>query len=96
MDNRILVGIGNIYANEALFLAHIHPQTSASSPDAHQCILLQQAIQTTLTAAIRLGGSITPGCATTSTVGWQYRLFSAAAAGLYCADQLLATPSRNT
>ncbi len=57
MDNRILVGIGNIYANEALFLAHIHPQTSASSLDAHQCILLQQAIQTTLTAAIRLGGS---------------------------------------
>ncbi|MFT3741475.1 MAG: bifunctional DNA-formamidopyrimidine glycosylase/DNA-(apurinic or apyrimidinic site) lyase [Gammaproteobacteria bacterium] len=57
MDNQVVVGVGNIYANEALFLAKIHPQTSVSSLDLAECNRLARAIKQVLRSAIRAGGT---------------------------------------
>lgn len=57
MDNRTVVGVGNIYANEALFRAGIRPQLAAHRLTRPRCTALAQAIQEVLREAIRLGGS---------------------------------------
>jgi formamidopyrimidine-DNA glycosylase len=57
MDGRRIVGIGNIYANESLFLAGIRPFTRAGSLSFERCIRLAAAIKKTLRAAIGAGGS---------------------------------------
>jgi len=57
MDSRLVVGIGNIYASESLFLARIRPQKRAARLTHAQCSLLASAIKRTLRAAIRAGGS---------------------------------------
>jgi formamidopyrimidine-DNA glycosylase len=57
MDSRRIVGIGNIYAAEALFLAGIHPRTHAKRLSLERCARLAAAIKRTLRAAIRAGGS---------------------------------------
>ena len=57
MDGRRVVGVGNIYASESLFLAAIHPRTSAGRLSAQRSARLARAIKTTLRAAIRAGGS---------------------------------------
>jgi len=57
MDARHIVGIGNIYANEALFRAGIHPRTRAGRLSLARCERLAAAIQDTLREAIRAGGS---------------------------------------
>ncbi|BCK88289.1 formamidopyrimidine-DNA glycosylase [Sideroxyarcus emersonii] len=57
MDNHVVVGVGNIYANEALFRAGIRPQTAAGRLSKQRCVRLAAAIQDVLRAAIRQGGS---------------------------------------
>lgn len=57
MDGRIVVGVGNIYANEALFIAKIHPLTSAGKISFKQYKILVAAIKKILSAAIESGGS---------------------------------------
>ena len=57
MDGRSIVGVGNIYASEALFLAGIRPRTAASRLSFEQCGRLVTAIKRTLRSAIRAGGS---------------------------------------
>lgn len=57
MDNHVVVGVGNIYAAEALFMAKIHPQRSACTLTPSECNLLVQSITTVLKAAIKQGGS---------------------------------------
>ena len=57
MDGRRIVGIGNIYASESLFLAGIHPRTRAGRLSPARCERLVRAIKGTLRAAIRAGGS---------------------------------------
>src|SRR5688500_14042621 len=57
MNSRIVVGVGNIYANEALFLAGIHPATAAGRIGARRYARLVQAIKGTLERAIEAGGS---------------------------------------
>ncbi|CAH1388261.1 bifunctional DNA-formamidopyrimidine glycosylase/DNA-(apurinic or apyrimidinic site) lyase [Candidatus Nitrotoga sp. M5] len=57
MDHHLVVGVGNIYANEALFHAGIRPQLPASKLSRARCIRLVKTIQATLTDAIELGGS---------------------------------------
>jgi formamidopyrimidine-DNA glycosylase len=52
-----VVGIGNIYANEALFLAGIRPQHAASRLSRPRCARLADAVKTILHAAIDAGGS---------------------------------------
>lgn len=57
LAGRIVVGVGNIYANEALFHARIHPQTPASKIGLKRYLRLVDAIRQTLQAAIDKGGS---------------------------------------
>jgi len=57
MDSKIVVGIGNIYANEALFLAGIHPSTPAALVPAESFQQLVKAIKKILSQAIQQGGT---------------------------------------
>lgn len=57
MNGRILVGVGNIYANEALFEAGIHPKRPAHELAEREIEQLTQAIKTVLAAAIEAGGT---------------------------------------
>ncbi len=57
MDNRVVVGVGNIYANEALFRAGIRPQLAAGKLSLPRCAKLVEEIRATLAEAIKLGGS---------------------------------------
>ncbi|WON74808.1 bifunctional DNA-formamidopyrimidine glycosylase/DNA-(apurinic or apyrimidinic site) lyase [Nitrosospira sp. Is2] len=57
MNSHIVVGVGNIYANEALFRAGIAPMTAAGRLGATRCERLVQAIKVTLDLAIEAGGS---------------------------------------
>lgn len=57
MDQRVVVGVGNIYASEALFEAKIDPTRSAGSLSAAEVKKLWTAIRTVLTRAIDAGGS---------------------------------------
>jgi formamidopyrimidine-DNA glycosylase len=57
MDSRIVVGVGNIYANEALFRAGIKPQLAAGKLGLPRCAKLVDEIRVTLAEAIQLGGS---------------------------------------
>ena len=57
MDSRIISGVGNIYANEALFTAGIHPGKKAGRLARAQCTKLATAIKNVLTRAIAKGGT---------------------------------------
>ncbi len=57
MNGKIVVGVGNIYASEALFLAKIHPKTTANMLTKKQCELLVKAIKKILQQAIKAGGT---------------------------------------
>ncbi len=57
MNSRIVVGIGNIYANEALFAAGIHPKRAAGRISAVRYRLLVHHIRRILEAAIAQGGT---------------------------------------
>ncbi len=57
MDSKIVVGVGNIYANEALFVAGIHPKKSAGKISLIQFNALAKAIKKILQAAIKQGGT---------------------------------------
>src|SRR5215213_10138500 len=57
MDGRRVVGVGNIYASEALFRAGISPRKAAGKLSLKESTKLVKAIKDTLRAAIRAGGS---------------------------------------
>ncbi|MGB0893231.1 MAG: bifunctional DNA-formamidopyrimidine glycosylase/DNA-(apurinic or apyrimidinic site) lyase [Parashewanella sp.] len=57
MDNHIVVGVGNIYANEALFEAGIHPQAAADSVEDDKLALLVDTVKVILANAIKQGGT---------------------------------------
>lgn len=57
MDSRIVVGVGNIYANEALFLSGIHPRRAAGKLNKDQYRKLAKAVKHVLRAAIKAGGT---------------------------------------
>lgn len=57
MDNPVVVGVGNIYANESLFLTGIHPQTPANQVSKPKLIALTAMIKDVLAAAIKQGGT---------------------------------------
>ncbi|MEO6984337.1 MAG: bifunctional DNA-formamidopyrimidine glycosylase/DNA-(apurinic or apyrimidinic site) lyase [Paralcaligenes sp.] len=52
-----VVGVGNIYASEALFRARINPRTRAGDLSLARCTRLFNSIQETLTEALASGGS---------------------------------------
>ena len=57
MDGRVVVGIGNIYASEALHRAGIHPRRAAGRIALARYELLVEAIREVLSEAIRAGGT---------------------------------------
>jgi len=57
LDQRLIAGIGNIYASEALWLARIHPLLPASAIDAAGAEALHVALQAVLNQAIAHEGS---------------------------------------
>jgi formamidopyrimidine-DNA glycosylase len=57
MDHRVLSGVGNIYANEALFAARINPLTPAGRIALKRYQRLAAAIKKTLRTAIAAGGT---------------------------------------
>lgn len=57
MNTRVLAGVGNIYANEALFLAGIRPNRAAGKISRERYERLALAIRETLEKAIRAGGT---------------------------------------
>lgn len=57
MDSHVVAGVGNIYANEALFRAGIHPRTAAERLSRGRCAVLAGKIRETLEQAIVAGGS---------------------------------------
>ncbi|WP_342417299.1 DNA-formamidopyrimidine glycosylase [Paenibacillus sp. FSL R10-2782] len=57
LNQSYVVGIGNIYVDESLFKAGIHPAQPAKSLDENQFRVLHEAIISTLSASILVGGS---------------------------------------
>ncbi|KKW26326.1 MAG: Formamidopyrimidine-DNA glycosylase [candidate division Kazan bacterium GW2011_GWB1_52_7] len=57
LDQKTISGVGNIYANEALWLAKIHPEAKSSSLSDSQVKDLYQAVLKVLEDGIRLGGA---------------------------------------
>lgn len=57
MDAKVVVGVGNIYANEALFMAGIRPDRAANKISKARYGLLTETIQRVLTTAIEVGGT---------------------------------------
>lgn len=57
MNNPIVVGVGNIYANEALFLSGIRPTTQAGKLSKRRLNILTDTIKAVLAAAINQGGT---------------------------------------
>ncbi len=57
MDSRIVVGVGNIYASESLFLAGLHPNRASGDVNLADCRRLADAIKTVLQQAIDQGGT---------------------------------------
>jgi len=57
LNQYFLAGLGNIYVNEALWQAHIHPLRAANSLSAEEAERLYSAIRSVLRAAIEAGGT---------------------------------------
>ncbi len=57
MDGKVVVGVGNIYANEALFLAGIRPERAAGRISLHRYERLVDRVKQVLTSAIEQGGT---------------------------------------
>jgi formamidopyrimidine-DNA glycosylase len=57
LDQRRLAGLGNIYADESLHLARVHPSRAAGSLAPEEVAVLHAAVRAVLTRAIELQGS---------------------------------------
>jgi len=57
MDQKVVTGVGNIYATEALFMVGINPTRSAGNISLKRYQLLVEAIKEILTQAIKQGGT---------------------------------------
>ncbi len=57
MDSKTVVGVGNIYANESLYMAGIHPLCPAGRLSKKRCDALVQAVKDVLSRALEQGGT---------------------------------------
>jgi formamidopyrimidine-DNA glycosylase len=57
LDQRTVAGVGNIYADEALWRARVHPLTPANRLDADEVKAVYQGVRRSLEAGIRSQGS---------------------------------------
>lgn len=61
MDPTFIAGIGNLYSDEILYVARLHPLTRVEHLKTSQLQILYRGIRTVLRKAIRLGATGTPG-----------------------------------
>ncbi|MBN2500205.1 MAG: bifunctional DNA-formamidopyrimidine glycosylase/DNA-(apurinic or apyrimidinic site) lyase [Anaerolineales bacterium] len=64
LDQSFLAGLGNIYVDESLFLAHLHPRTRSDEVSPVQAEALLKGIRTVLQEGIRRNGA---------SIDWVYR-----------------------
>jgi len=64
LDQTFLAGLGNIYTDEALHIAKLHPAAASDSVTAEQAEALHEAIRKVLKAGIRRNGA---------SIDWAYR-----------------------
>ena len=57
VDQHVIAGIGNIYADEILHAARIHPETAGSALRRKDIARLHESMTTILSAAVGAGGS---------------------------------------
>ena len=57
MDQNVVVGVGNIYASESLFLARINPKRLSKNISIEECDALIRAVKKILKYAIKKGGT---------------------------------------
>ena len=57
LDQNLIAGIGNMYGDEILFAAGVHPCRIGSSLGSQELNAIEQYTETVLTQAIELGGS---------------------------------------
>jgi formamidopyrimidine-DNA glycosylase len=57
MNSKLVVGVGNIYANEVLFKAKVRPRRQARSLKREEVALIVRAVKSVLAMAIRVGGT---------------------------------------
>lgn len=57
LDQSVIAGLGNIYIDEALYAARLHPETSSGLLDDDRCDRLWKEVKRVLRASIRAGGS---------------------------------------
>lgn len=80
MDNAVVVGVGNIYANESLFICGIHPLKLAKNLTRNQCFSLVNTIKDVLRKAIIQGGTTLKDF---FTARWSPRLFCTRIIGIW-------------
>lgn len=73
LDQHILAGVGNIYADESLFLSGIHPTVSASKVTSEQLVKLVDNVKLVLSRAIESGGSTLRDYTDSSGVNGNYQ-----------------------
>ena len=82
MDAAVVVGVGNIYAAEALFAAGIHPRRAAGRVSRVRYERLAEAIRDTLGRAIEVGGTslrdFTVGDGTPGYFGQELKVYAKA------------------
>jgi formamidopyrimidine-DNA glycosylase len=57
LDQKVMSGVGNIYADEALWLAKIHPERIAHSLQPEEIDTLLKAVKKVMSAALKQGGT---------------------------------------
>jgi formamidopyrimidine-DNA glycosylase len=57
MNSHVVVGVGNIYASEALFRAGVHPKRRAGRIARPRCDAIAESIKAVLQESIRVGGT---------------------------------------
>ena len=57
LDQSVLAGVGNIYADEALYLAHVRPTRRADRLTRAECTAIARAVRGVLQRSIAAGGS---------------------------------------
>ena len=57
LDQTIIAGVGNIYADESLWLARIHPETAVANISKPKLVLLYNTLRDVLWISIKNGGS---------------------------------------
>lgn len=57
LDQSIIAGLGNIYADESLFMSHIHPERRAGTISRAEATELLEAARAVMTRSIESGGS---------------------------------------